>query len=100
MNTQIAWPSAERQAQFERWVRSLDTCHGILLHTLEPASADASFRRYLRLQGAGRSLIVMDAPPPQEDVRPFVHVAGLIHAAGLHAPAGAACRCGTRLPAA
>ncbi|MBP6765930.1 MAG: phosphotransferase [Rubrivivax sp.] len=86
MNTQIAWPSAERQAQFERWVRSLDTCHGILLHTLEPASADASFRRYLRLQGAGRSLIVMDAPPPQEDVRPFVHVAGLIHAAGLHAP--------------
>ena len=28
----------------------------------------------------------MDAPPPQEDVRPFVHVAGLIAAAGLHAP--------------
>jgi aminoglycoside/choline kinase family phosphotransferase len=28
----------------------------------------------------------MDAPPPQEDVRPFVQVAGLIHAAGLHAP--------------
>jgi hypothetical protein len=28
----------------------------------------------------------MDAPPPQEDVRPFVHVAGLIANAGLHAP--------------
>ncbi len=28
----------------------------------------------------------MDAPPPQEDVRPFVHVAGLIADAGLHAP--------------
>ena len=34
----------------------------------------------------GGSLIVMDAPPPQEDVRPFVHVAGLAAAAGLHAP--------------
>jgi len=55
--------------------------------SLAPASADASFRRYFRVRKAdGRSLIVMDAPPPQEDVRPFLHVAGLIHAAGLHAP--------------
>jgi N-acetylmuramate 1-kinase len=33
----------------------------------------------------------MDAPPPQEDVRPFVHVAGLIGAAGLHGPAVLEC---------
>ena len=54
---------------------------------LRPASSDASFRRYLRADRAGGgSVIVMDAPPPQEDVRPFVHVAGLIAGAGLHAP--------------
>ena len=54
---------------------------------LAPASADASFRRYLRVAASeGGSLIVMDAPPPQEDVRPFVHVAGLAAAAGLYAP--------------
>ncbi len=54
--------------------------------TLEPASADASFRRYFRVFHAGGTLIAMDAPPPQEDCRPFVHVAGLLHAAGLNAP--------------
>ncbi|MBI2381343.1 MAG: phosphotransferase [Gammaproteobacteria bacterium] len=53
-----------------------------------PASADASFRRYFRLTLAGGgTLIAMDAPPPQEDCRPFVHVAGLMAQAGLHAPA-------------
>jgi aminoglycoside/choline kinase family phosphotransferase len=54
--------------------------------TLEPASADASFRRYFRVVYDGGTLIAMDAPPPQEDCRPFVHVAGLLHAAGLNAP--------------
>jgi len=55
--------------------------------SLRPASSDASFRRYLRADlRAGGSVVVMDAPPPQEDVRPFVHVAGLIAEAGLHAP--------------
>ncbi|WP_437880213.1 aminoglycoside phosphotransferase family protein [Pseudomonas sp. LRF_L74] len=54
--------------------------------TLSPASSDASFRRYFRWQAAGRSLIVMDAPPPQEDCRPFVRIAGLLHDAGTHVP--------------
>ena len=58
---------------------------------LAPASADASFRRYYRITPeapwSGHStLIVMDAPPPQEDCRPFVRVAGLLKDAGLHAP--------------
>ena len=58
---------------------------------LAPASADASFRRYFRItpviawQGHS-TLIVMDAPPAQEDCRPFVHVAGLLRSAGLNAP--------------
>ncbi len=89
-NLHIAWPSATRQAAFERWISAIAPQHGIQLSSLVPASADASFRRYLRVratdQGQPCSLIVMDAPPPQEDVRPFVRIAGLIQAAGLNAP--------------
>ena len=55
--------------------------------TLAPASADASFRRYFRVTLADATLVVMDAPPEQEDCRPFVHVAGLMAAAGLNVPA-------------
>jgi len=55
--------------------------------SLTPASVDASFRRYFRATlPDGRSYVVMDAPPEQEDCRPFVHVARLLRAAGLHAP--------------
>lgn len=53
---------------------------------LAPASSDASFRRYFRVTLAQRSLIVMDAPPEHEDCRPFLHVAGLFGAAGVHVP--------------
>ena len=56
-------------------------------HSVVPASADASFRRYFRVMfGDGASRIVMDAPPEREDCRPFIHVAGLLRAAGVHAP--------------
>src|SRR5688500_2650118 len=52
-----------------------------------PASDDAMFRRYFRATlDDGRSFVAMDAPPEKEDCRPFVHVAGLLHAAGVHAP--------------
>ena len=55
--------------------------------TLAPASADASFRRYLRASFSdGRTCIVMDAPPEHEDVRPWLHVQQLFHAAGAHVP--------------
>jgi aminoglycoside/choline kinase family phosphotransferase len=84
----VSWPDPQRKAAFECWLEPLAAAHGLRPGTLRPASADASFRRYLRLDStAGASLIVMDAPPPQEDVRPFVHVAGLIRHAGLHGPA-------------
>jgi len=53
---------------------------------LAPASSDASFRRYFRWQAEGRSLILMDAPPPQEDCRPFVKVAAMLAEAGVHVP--------------
>ena len=55
--------------------------------SLSPASADASFRRYFRVTLPDATLIVMDAPPEHEDCRPFVHVAGLMAAAGLNVPA-------------
>jgi aminoglycoside/choline kinase family phosphotransferase len=56
-------------------------------YTLAPASADASFRRYFRIGLEDRTLIVMDAPPQHEDCRPFLHVARLFAAAGVHVPA-------------
>ena len=84
----IAWPNAHREAAFWRWLQPLADAHGLRVDTLAAASADASFRRYFRLQAQdGSSRIVMDAPPPQEDVRPFIDMARRIQAAGLHAPA-------------
>lgn len=71
----IAWPDAQRRAAFERWLAAIAARHGLQPHTLRPASADASFRRYLRIDARAGSLIIMDAPPPLEDVRPFVQVA-------------------------
>jgi N-acetylmuramate 1-kinase len=82
----IAWPDAQRRDAFHRWFETVAPRHALQPATLEPASADASFRRYFRVRAGDGSLIVMDAPPPHEDVRPFVHVAGLIGAAGLHGP--------------
>ena len=53
---------------------------------LEPASADASFRSYWRVRDGGTHWIVMDAPPAQEDIRPWLDVAARLSAAGLHVP--------------
>ena len=54
---------------------------------IEPASEDASFRRYFRVHAGSRTWVAMDAPPPMEDCRPFVSVLGLLRRAGVHAPA-------------
>jgi N-acetylmuramate 1-kinase len=54
--------------------------------TPAPLAADASFRRYFRLSDNGRRAVLMDAPPPHEDVRPYIHVAGLLRGHGLSAP--------------
>ena len=51
------------------------------------ASEDASFRRYFRVTStSGATAIVMDAPPPQEDVRPFVNMTHLLADGDVHAP--------------
>ena len=59
---------------------------GVRDATLARASEDASFRRYFRIRSGGQSWIAMDAPPANEDCRPFVHVARLMRAAGVHVP--------------
>jgi aminoglycoside/choline kinase family phosphotransferase len=57
---------------------------------VEPLPGDASFRRYFRIRergSAGRSAMLMDAPPPHEDPRPFLHVGKGLAQHGLRAPA-------------
>ncbi len=86
-STPVSWPDAARRTAFEAWLAPLTGPHQLLPATLRPASADASFRRYLRIDSAsGASRIVMDAPPDKENCRPFVQVQGLMAAAGLSVP--------------
>lgn len=75
----------DRLAQLDNWLkRQFPQQH----FDIVPASADASFRRYFRVTPAGDAtpLIVMDAPPPQEDCRPWLQVAALLREAGAHVP--------------
>lgn len=73
---------ANRLAQLRAW---LGPRFGSV--ELTAASSDASFRRYFRFHHDGKSYVVMDAPPPQEDCRPFVDIAARLARAGLNVPA-------------
>lgn len=78
----------DRKNQLEAWLKQALTAQTF---TLTTASADASFRRYFRVHLASefkghKTLIAMDAPPPQEDCTPFVNIANLFLAAGLNVP--------------
>ena len=80
-----------RLAQLTEWLGSLDL---VDLGTLRPASSDASFRRYFRLDVVpalrdklGPSLVAMDAPPERENVPAFIQVDGLLRDAGVTVPA-------------
>jgi aminoglycoside/choline kinase family phosphotransferase len=53
---------------------------------IEPASSDASFRRYFRAFCAAGTYIVMDAPPGREDVRPYLRVSEMLEPLGIHVP--------------
>jgi len=80
------WSDAQREADFNTWLNALASTHGLLVGSLRIASADASFRRYFRIDSNLGSRIIMDAPPAQEDCRPFVKVAQLMAQAGLQVP--------------
>ena len=82
----VHWEDPRREQAFGQWLSGIAPAHGLDPATVRPASADASFRRYLRVDGAQGSRIVMDAPPDKENCRPFVHVAELMREAGLLAP--------------
>jgi len=77
-------PSDDRYQLMIEW---LETDLGLAIKTIQPASSDASFRRYFRVEIGEESHIVMDAPPPQEDVRPFIRIEGFLAKAGLKTPA-------------
>ena len=85
--TDIAWSDAARFEQFQHWLAETAPRHGLAGDSLRLASADASFRRYFRIDcsNAG-SRIIMDAPPEQENCKPFVEIAALMQAAGVTAP--------------
>jgi hypothetical protein len=75
-----------RLTQLKQWLAELPAAP-VQPESLRPASSDASFRRYFRVDGAQNgTYIVMDAPPPHEDVRPFIHVAEVFGEAGVSVP--------------
>jgi len=82
----IEWAQPERQVAFHRWLEAQAGPHGVLPASVRAASADASFRRYFRVDTGRGSCIVMDAPPDKENCEPFVRIARVMLAAGLYAP--------------
>lgn len=75
-----------RREALVAWLATHAARHGLVVDTLAPASADASFRRYFRLTAHHGTAIAMDAPPEREDSAAFVRVATLMHDAGIHVP--------------
>ena len=92
--TPVVWAEPAREAAFNAWLAGIAADHPLQIASLRPASADASFRRYLRVDcltvdsadAQTHSRIIMDAPPAQENCRPFVDVARLMAQAGLNVP--------------
>ncbi|WP_039959475.1 aminoglycoside phosphotransferase family protein [endosymbiont of Riftia pachyptila] len=74
---------SQRIEQLKSWLNSLPDLGD---YHFEPASDDASFRRYFRITNSHGSFIAMDAPPAQEDTAPFIQVAEAFEAIGLNVP--------------
>ncbi len=83
----VTWADPAREQAFAAWLASTAPAHGLIPGSLRIASADASFRRYLRIDAQdGASRIIMDAPPEKENSEPFVRIAQLFAQAGLQVP--------------
>ena len=79
-----------RLSQLNTWLGTLASKWSLDLTTIQPASSDASFRRYFRVlsnkNGSQASFIVMDAPPATEDTKPFINISKLLADAKLNVP--------------
>lgn len=84
MATQTSSPA--RLDALQHWLASLPSELALQTSSIRPASSDASFRRYFRIKANDRSLIVMDAPPPHEDITPFIDVTQRLSQAGVTTP--------------
>ena len=88
----VEWLDPVREGAFRAWLERVGPAQRLRTETLRPASADASFRRYLRIDcdpacsSDAQSRIIMDAPPDKENCEPFVKVAALMTQAGLNVP--------------
>jgi len=72
-----------RLEQASTWLQQL----GVNIESdFSDIAGDASFRRYFRLNADGKSRILMDSPPPADDLEPFIDVDRRLREAGLHAP--------------
>ena len=76
----------ERLSALLRWLENQRAVSGLDFSSIAPASVDASFRRYFRIQGENGSYIVMDAPPDKEPIASFLKVDALMREAGLNVP--------------
>lgn len=75
-----------RLTQLQEWLAKVPATP-VLPESIRPASSDASFRRYFRVDVPdGGTYVAMDAPPPNEDVRPFLHVADVFGQTGVSVP--------------
>ena len=83
----VFWADPVRKTLFEQWLSEQAPRHALRVQSLRPASADASFRRYLRIDtDDGASRIIMDAPPDKENCDAFVQVQALMAQANLPVP--------------
>ena len=79
-----------RLQKLQSWVAAALSHDGATLSDIQASwcavGGDASFRRYFRLRLSGRCFVVMDAPPPDEDVTPFIEIAERLRRADLRSP--------------
>lgn len=76
----------EREVSLKQWLEKIGRSFGLNLKTLRPASSDAGFRSYFRIDGDGTTYIVMDSPGEPGNVKPFIFVDDLFAKQGLNVP--------------
>ncbi len=84
--SKVNWSDKLRESHFLTWIKPLKEKYHLDIATITPASIDASFRRYFRIQGRSCSFVLMDAPPDQENNAAFVSVASLMRGAHIRVP--------------